>query len=468
MNVPRHQKSPTIGNEQGTTIIFVAMTLVVLMGFAAIAIDGAAAWALKRQDQSGADTGAIAGALFTAGRDKATAMQDAQDEIIRITYSTMTPDMTPLEWEAEWIACTDPGKPGEFTATLGSDCISFTDNLGKIRVNTPIIPWNTTFGRVIGFDRIDTRAVAEVNTELKVAGVLPFGMPGMSADESQICLKSAAAPFPIAPCDGPDTGNFGFLKFAQFGSPALGTTLDCTPDNTTLAQGIATGIDHPIGREETLPVADHDDVAACNDGNYNSRPYQVFTNPGTITGILDDGFAGDGSGLDGKLERAAEGSSTVNVRGKDLDDTPLWFYFTPWATTFCGTVATHDEMETCLDAYRDGDEIAEMFTDGIVDAPRFGWVPLFHGTDLGGGTSTRLTIKETRAIYIQTSFMGCSAVACQVEWDPGEPASLPGPGPTNIRIEAATSLNLPRTALPERARLTEPGADTQVEYLLSK
>ena len=95
MNVPRHQKSPTIGNEQGTTIIVVAMSLVVLMGFAAIAIDGAAAWALKRQDQSGADTGAIAGAIFTADRDKATAMQDAQDEIIRITYSTMTPDMTP-------------------------------------------------------------------------------------------------------------------------------------------------------------------------------------------------------------------------------------------------------------------------------------------------------------------------------------------------------------------------------------
>ena len=142
--LPKHR---SIDNEDGTTIILVTLSLVVLMGFAAIAIDGAAAWALKRQDQSGADTGAIAGALFTAERSKATAMQDAEDEIIRITYSTMTPDMTAAEWAAEWVACTDPGKPPEYTETLNSDCISFTDNLAKVRVTTPIVPWFTTFGR---------------------------------------------------------------------------------------------------------------------------------------------------------------------------------------------------------------------------------------------------------------------------------------------------------------------------------
>ena len=51
-------------------MILLALTLVVLMGFAAIAVDAAAAWALKRQDQSGADTGAVAGALFTVDRSK--------------------------------------------------------------------------------------------------------------------------------------------------------------------------------------------------------------------------------------------------------------------------------------------------------------------------------------------------------------------------------------------------------------
>ena len=142
-------------DEDGATVIILALLLVVLMGFAAIAVDAAAAWALKRRDQSGADTGALAGALFTANRTRSDAIRDAEDEIIRITYSTMEPDMTFAEWEAEWTSCTDPAKPAEFTTTLNSDCISFTSNVSKIRVQTPVVPWETTFGRVIGIDRID-------------------------------------------------------------------------------------------------------------------------------------------------------------------------------------------------------------------------------------------------------------------------------------------------------------------------
>jgi hypothetical protein len=469
MNGPRRQKSPTIGNEQGTTIILVAMSLVVLMGFAAIAIDGAAAWALKRQDQSGADTGAIAGALFTADRSRATAMQDAQDEIIRITYSTMTPDMTPLEWEAEWIACTDPGKPAEFSATLGSDCISFTDNLDKIRVTTPIIPWDTTFGRVIGFDRIDTRAMAEVNVALlHNGGVLPFGMPGDASDVDQVCLKTGANPSGLPPCDGPTTGNFGFLNFTQFGNDSLGTTQECNPNNGTLTEAIAIGIDHPVGKTADPFAPSHEDRDACNDGNFNARPYEVSTNTGNIASALDDGFAGDGSGLDGKLET---GSNLIDVRGKDLDNTPLWDYLTASGKTFCVPIAnpitTRDEMEACLALYKSSGSTIELFSDDIIDAPRWGWVPLFHGTDLGNGTSP-LKIKDYRAIYIQTLFMKCNASSCDVIWDPGEPATHPGPGPTNIRIEAATALQLPESSLPEIARLTEPGSDSQVQYLLSK
>ena len=89
--------SKTTSREDGATAITVMIVLTILLGFAAIAVDGAAAWALKRQDQSAADTGAVAGAIFTANRTKAQAMVDAETEIIRITFATVSPDMTLLE-----------------------------------------------------------------------------------------------------------------------------------------------------------------------------------------------------------------------------------------------------------------------------------------------------------------------------------------------------------------------------------
>ncbi|MEA2001698.1 MAG: hypothetical protein U9N84_07415 [Actinomycetota bacterium] len=456
-------------DEEGTTIVLVAMVLVVLMGFAAIAIDGAAAWALRRQDQSGADTGAIAAALFTADRTKAQAMQDAENEVIRITYSTMTPDMTAGEWAAEWAACTDPSKPAEFTETLGSDCISFSSNLDQIRVQTPVIPWKTTFAQAIGFNQIDTSASAEVSLDMSAnGGVLPFGMPGDASDVNEICLKTGPNPSGVPPCDGPATGNFGFLNFTQFGNDALGTSQDCNPDTGTLTEAIAHGIDHPMGKATVFPAPPHEDRVACNDGNFNSRPYQVFTNTGNVAQALDDGFAGDGAGLDGKL---GTGSNLIDVRGKALDNTPLWDYLTPSGKLFCAPIAspitTHDEMVACLALYKSSGSTAELFTPSIIAAPRWGWVPLFHEATLGNGT-TPLTIKDFRAVYIQTTLMSCIATTCEVIWDPGEPATHPGPGKTNIRIEAATAIQLPASSLPEIARLSEPGSDTQVDYLLAR
>lgn len=459
--------------EDGTTAVLLVMVLVVLMGFAAIAIDGAAAWALRRQDQSGADTGAIAGALFTAGRTKAQAMQDAEDEIIRITYSTMTPDLTADEWAAAWVTCTDASKPAEFTETLGSACISFTDNLSKVRVQTPVIPWVTTFASVIGFDTIDTSASAEVDTVLATnGGVLPFGMPGVAQNDTEICLKTGANPKNTAPCDGPDTGNFGFLDFTQFGNDALGTAKICQGGGgDRLERNIAQGIDHPLGVWATpLPADSHNDTDACNSGgNINARPYQVKTNTGNVAQALDDGFADGTDGLDGKLAR---GSNLIDVRGQLLDDTPLWDYLNANGLLVCGVISNHDDLVTCLEdpshynivglgrEWKDG----EIFTASIIDAPRFGWVPLFHEPTLGDG-STTLTIETFRPIYIQTTFWGCNATGCDLEWDPGEPFS---PGAHNIRIEASTAFSIPRAALPAEVQAVAPGTDGQVSYLLSQ
>jgi Flp pilus assembly protein TadG len=454
-------------DERGTTLVILVLVLVVLLGFAAFAVDAAGAWSLRRQDQAAADTGAVAGALFTAGKSKAAAIADATAEIVRITYDTISPDMSPEEWEAEWSACVDESKPSEFTVVGTSDCVSFTDNLARLRVRTPTVPWMNTFGQVIGYDRINTHAEAEVNTALAGSGgVLPFGMPGQSSDMTEICLKTGSNPKDESPCDGPETGNFGFLDFTQFGNDDLGTATDCTPDNSILKYAIAQGVDHPLGVAPSSSPAPHDDRTACTDGNFNSRPYQVYTSTGNVAQVLDDGFAGDGSGLAGKLGR---GDNLVSVRGKLLDNTPLWDYLTADGRTYCanavGSISIHDDMAACLDKYVATNSSQVLFSADIAAAPRWGWVPLFYGTTLGNGT-TSLTIKEFRPVYVQTVFMGCNASSCDVAWDPGEASA--GPGKTNIRIEAATAVQIPRSALPEEIRSVAPGSATQVDYLLSK
>lgn len=453
-----------LDSERGTTLVVVVLSLVVLLGFTAIAIDAAAAWALRRQDQSAADTGAVAAALFTAGKDKAAAIADATDEVIRITYNTVDPDMSVEEWRAEWVACADGAKPAIFTITGDSDCISFTANLNKIRVQTPDIPWKTSFARVIGFDEVHTSAVAEVDTELtESGGVLPFAMPSTAAGTGEICLKSGSNPKTISPCDGPDEGNFGFLDYTVFGDPEAGVSSVCNGGNSRLENNIALGIDHPLGETAIPPATMYTDRDACTDGNFNAQPDQVDTETGNISHALDDGLVDvTGTGVPGRLRNT---NNPLSVRGHQIDNTPVWSYLTPGGRSYCGPISSHDELIACLDGYRANGDTGVLFSEDLGNSPRFGWVPLLHQSTLGPGT-TAVAIADFQPVYIQTTFWGCNTSSCDLEWDPGE--ALPGPGPSNILVEAATAIEIPETALPETLRDISPGTAGQTRYLLSK
>ena len=48
-------------------LVLVAISLIMIFGFAAIAVDGAMAWSQKRENQAAVDTGALAGAQFIEG-----------------------------------------------------------------------------------------------------------------------------------------------------------------------------------------------------------------------------------------------------------------------------------------------------------------------------------------------------------------------------------------------------------------
>lgn len=67
--------------ERGQAIVLLAVTIVVLLGFTALAIDGGMVYADRRRAQNGADAAALAGALQR--------VNDASDAVVleAITYS---------------------------------------------------------------------------------------------------------------------------------------------------------------------------------------------------------------------------------------------------------------------------------------------------------------------------------------------------------------------------------------------
>ena len=324
---------------------------------------------------------------MTRELDQAPAIAAAEDEIMRISYESLAlaGTKTFVAWQADWAACADPAKGAEFTVTSYSDCISFTGSLSKMRFQLPAVDSAAPFARVIGVNNLQTDAAVEVIITLQARGnVLPFGLPGSAADETEICRKTGANPKNVPPCDGPDTGNFQFLDISEYGNEEMNTSTVCAGQtNTRLARNIARGVDHPILEAANNGLAYRVDITGCTQGNINYGPYSLTTDPGNKVGVLDNGFIDGVSGLPGRFSLSSE---TVLLGGKTIDDEPLWEYLNAAGQTLCGAVSDHDAMAACLASWSSGDGM--IFDDSLADSPRFGWVPLFWNAGLGAGATT--------------------------------------------------------------------------------
>jgi Flp pilus assembly protein TadG len=447
--------------DRGATLLLAVMSMLTLLLFGAFAVDLGSAWSQRRQNQGAIDPGTVAGALQTRGVDAATAIAAADAEIMRITYSSIDPDMTPAQWQAEWAACTDPDKGTEYTVTGSSDCISYTSNLQKIRARTPGVDTPTSFAGVIGIDTLTTDAAAEVLIALRGSGaILPFGLPGNTAGDTEICLKTGANPKDVAPCDGPDTGNFQFLDVTEFGNEALQSTTLCSGDSTgRIGRNIARGVDHLIGVAPAAGAPFRTDVDGCMSGNFSYEPYSLTTQTGNVFPALDAGFIDGIGGYPGRLTLS---SDTITQGGKTFDDKPLWEYLNGDGQTLCGVITTHDEMAVCL-ASMSGDTM--YFLDSLTDSPRFAWVPLFYGTNLGTGNTT-LNVDEFRPVYLQTTLWSCSASACDASHDPGE--GITGTIQSNDSLIAVSALQLPVDNLPASADASFFGRGGAALYALTR
>jgi hypothetical protein len=318
-------KAARRSGERGLAIIFVALLLVVMLVFAAFAIDIGALYNHRRADQNAADSGALAAAQ-ELDSDEATMVAVAQQYVEDTLDHTFT--------AAEWNSC---GSDGGSLANLaaGSNCISYGG--GLVRVRVPDQLYDTFFADIAGAAtfRHSAFAVAGLLPE-GFGGVLPFGVTGTSAEGGFGCLQSNSNGQASQVC-GSIAGNFRFLDFGFFGNSSLGTPNDCGNggQDNRLVQNMAMGIDHQLSRYGSVYATEVVDTEACVPPQVPS-PNSVYSRTGNqandATEGLFDGVAANF--LDGDPARLARHNSNlfggsapspIDVLGvQDLDNVPLW------------------------------------------------------------------------------------------------------------------------------------------------
>ena len=410
-----------VRSDRGASAILIAMVMVVIMGIAAVVLDGGNAFGEKRQAQSGVDFASLAAlAAATGGSPEDAGAAEAQNVV-----AANLPGRT-LDWDA----CTDTSPPPEYTIVSSlTDCISFTENFGQARVVLPADAVDTTFGAILGIDEITVRTEAEAEqTSQASAQVIPW----TAGSGSNVCLFSNQAPQTVPPCDGPQSGFFGYLDMALYGSSSsdLDNPSTCAQgtSNVRSAINVAKGSDHIMVEWNPGDPVVHDHTVCPNKSEdinqlevQTGSPTQGATE-GLITGISGSINGQSFGAADGRLEYNSAWStgSPVSVRGFTLDNTPLWAYLDDpscsWAAgAITGNVDEFQEMVACLDAWTPAD--GSVFSASLSEHRRFAAVPIFTSYPTGPGS---YLIDFFSPVWIETIYQNCSANRCHTIFSPAE------------------------------------------------
>lgn len=422
--------------DRGATAIFVAMVLLLLMGVAAVAVDLAQGWNERRQDQTSVDIAAVAGALSYGESDTSVA-----DQVMTAARTNLDTQYTNAEWNALWAGCTGTPPSAAFITAKSSigplQCVQLHPDFVWVRLPEQLV--QTTFGGVMGFDSLSTRAAATV-TLLGDAGggALPFAIRG-NAGSGEVCLDTG--PNPEAPCDGNESGSFGNIAPPLFGNEALNTSPSCSSQssaNNFVPESIAMGIDHILWEftdgawgasgwtadqntanstvransdthlDECEEVGEP--IARAKDGVPINTVY-VDTGNSTKADVTEGMITGTGfpDGGNARLTRTQNGN-TRQVHGRTLDNNALWDFLLaqsahgvagcdgPTIRGLATIEARNDAMRICLENYPSSGGI-QLFSDGILQTPRIGVAPRLWHNNLGSGITFR-PIKSFDVIYI--------------------------------------------------------------------
>ena len=437
--------------DRGATAILIAISLLVLMGFAAIAIDSGVLFGDRRQQQSAADTGALAAIQFAQTTESSSigctgsgidyAVCRGAEEAMEVVDGTLQSRYSLADWQG----CTDPVFPAKFTrfSTLTGPCIRFTHNLQESRVWLPGTDVDTSFGAVIGPDSVRVGAFAEAKMDLdRSADILPFAIGPTGAGQSQSCLfAQSTAQLDITPCEASNSGNFGKLDLSLYGNTTIGTPEICgnSAPQTKMAVNIAIGSDHILEKASDSPGTVNE-VTNCP--NITTPVDEIPVQTGNAAQGLTDGLFlgvstpnmegrimckdGDANELPGKVSDDCE--DVWNSFPEEIDHTPLWLFIDPGANAEAsgacpsGGITNRTQMQACLIAWRAyGSHTVPLFIDSLRSSPRFAAVPILASDPSGG--SGNYPIIDFRPVYVETIYMKCNANSCETVHSPGEDGS---------------------------------------------
>ena len=337
-------------------MIFVAMTLLVLMGFAAIAVDYGLGVTERRLDQNTADTAALSGGVELIVSGDPQTMVDTIKSYVDNNLDRAVP-------ASDWSTCSDPGALAFATDAIpgitgGSECISLGESsdgvaFGRLRVRIPDQTTETAFAKVLGVAGLTTSAAAEIQLEdLLASGAFPAAVFSGAGAGDFFCIKTGTSG--QASCGDPSTGDFGnfqpyFYTEISAGNPS---TL-CTSGNQVvpLSRTMADGIDHFLGISPT-PTGSRRNGNDCPQFPGPLFPDRVDSgggnSPDDLTGGLITGGNYDGS-FTGRLTRRIWGGyGTATIFGNNIDNRPLWSYIDTGVLDAAGGLGAG--FDVCYDA----------------------------------------------------------------------------------------------------------------------
>lgn len=479
--------------DRGAAAALIAFSMVVLLGFVAVAIDAAGfGFNERRQAQSAADVGALAAVQFAqpvnnghpeCGGLSGLALSRCNGAVEARNVANATLDDPSLATWTDSSRCATP--PGGYTTVPAvSACIAFNVNNQRAWVRIPTMDIPTSIAKVIGFNAISVSADAIAGTEFAAlgAGVMPFMMTGGSAGADYNCLKSGPNPN-FGPCSEvfPEVGNFGWADFYMYGDETLGYSRECSGGTQNrLVANIARGVDHPLGLHPTGTGPVIHERASCPDFNAEPNGFDSQTGNGTALeqGILYGGSFYATSPYPGRIQDSS-GYLVRNSGGPTpaalVDNTPLWDYLLPSLPGPCSGVSAPADMETCIGWAKSTQTV--IFNNDLVKAKRYGWVPEVWEPDFTGNP---YHIRLFRPVYLDTTWFACSNNDCTIMHTPGVadsgascPADPPDaritcgtPGNHNKNMEAVTAYILHPDIVPDNAKTPFPGAENQRTYRL--
>lgn len=462
-------------DDSGITMVIVTLALVGLMVMAALAIDLGAVYNERRIDQSTADAAATSGGVqFLRSQTAQAAVSEVVAKVDVDLGRTVTP--------AEWTACTDTNQLANTAAELGltpaTQCISFANGFGRLRVTLPTQDVGTSFARVIGIDSFTSSAFAEVSLAPLGGGTLPFVVLSGAANGDFICLRTDgtgndeppditpqppySTGFSLDPCNelsyATSQGGRGTLipELYQQGCGSKG--------NQSIVDAIMVGVDHPLGEfKPAITDMGPGDDANVYDSDLRARlddddcpipfPNSVdvdtgFTSKLLYCALLKVSCPNGSAGVSSTRGRLSVSSSDSSFDGLLIDDVPLWDYFlgtlpagTPTACNDAKTISSSGAnfytkraaLAACLEQWTSG----QLFGLDIADSRRLGFVPRIAELGLcrtqpnppppdggcgGGPLPDHVHINTFAPVYIDGVYENGNALC-----DPDNPSTPPPP-----------------------------------------